>query len=353
MERPMSEYAVDAPRVLRDFLTYISTIQGKSAKTAHEYYLDLRLFFRVLKHNKRLVPQDMPIDQIQIDDIDVDFLRAVTLSDAYDYLEYMSGERPTQQNSAATEYGLNSVSRARKVSAIRSFFRYLTDKKHLLEVNPVSNLESPTIRKSLPVYLTADDSVRLLEAVQGEYAERDFCILTLFLNCGLRVSELVGLNLSDFQGDTVRVLGKGNKERTVYLNDACRLALENYLPRRLTPHERDKNALFISRNHNRINVQTVKWLVKKYLGQAGLDTQKYSAHKLRHTAATLMYQNGVDIRTLQSILGHTSVNTTMIYTHIEDSSLREAAAKNPLASVKPHTGGKPQDDTEEESGAAG
>ena len=353
MERPMSEYAADAPRVLRDFLTYISTIQGKSAKTAHEYYLDLRLFFRVLKHNKRLVPQDMPVDQIPIDDIDVDFLRAVTLSDAYDYLEYMSGERPTQQNSAATEYGLNSVSRARKVSAIRSFFRYLTDKKHLLEVNPVSNLESPTIRKSLPVYLTADDSVRLLEAVQGEYAERDFCILTLFLNCGLRVSELVGLNLSDFQGDTVRVLGKGNKERTVYLNDACRLALENYLPRRLTPHERDKNALFISRNHNRINVQTVKWLVKKYLGQAGLDTQKYSAHKLRHTAATLMYQNGVDIRTLQSILGHTSVNTTMIYTHIEDSSLREAAAKNPLASVKPHTGGKPQDDTADESGAAG
>ena len=340
MDKPMSEYAADAPRLLRDFLTYISTIQGKSAKTAHEYYLDLRLFFRVLKHNKGLVPRDMPIDQIPIDDIDLAFLRDVTLSDAYDYLEYMSGERPTQQNSAATDYGLNSNSRARKVSAIRAFFRYLTDKKHVLEVNPVSNLESPTIRKSLPVYLTTDDSVRLLESVQGEYAERDYCILTLFLNCGLRVSELVGLNLSDFQGDTVRVLGKGNKERTVYLNDACRLALENYLPKRLTPHDKDKNALFISRNRNRINVQTVKWLVKKHLGQAGLDTQKYSAHKLRHTAATLMYQNGVDIRTLQNILGHTSVNTTMIYTHIEDSSLREAAAKNPLASVKPHTSDK-------------
>ena len=199
----------------------------------------------------------------------------------------------------------------------------------------MSNLESPTIRKTLPVYLTTDDSLKLLESVQGEYAERDYCILTLFLNCGLRVSELVGLNLTDFQGDTVRVLGKGNKERTVYLNDACKAALERYLPKRITPHDRDKNALFISRNRNRINVQTVKWLVKKHLEQAGLDTQKYSAHKLRHTAATLMYQNGVDIRTLQSILGHTSVNTTMIYTHIEDSSLREAATKNPLASVKP------------------
>ena len=339
MDKPMSEYAADAPRILRDFLTYISTIQGKSAKTAHEYYLDLRLFFRVLKHNKKLVPDDMPMDQIPIDDIDVDFLKNVTLSDAYDYLEYMSGERPTQQNSSMTDYGLNSVSRARKVSAIRAFFRYLTDKKHVLAVNPVSNLESPAIRKSLPVYLTTDDSLRLLEAVQGEFAARDYCILTFFLNCGLRVSELVGLNLSDFQEDTVRVLGKGNKERTVYLNDACRMALENYLPTRLTPHDRDRNALFISRNRNRINVQTVKWLVKKYIGQAGLDTHKYSAHKLRHTAATLMYQNGVDIRTLQSILGHTSVNTTMIYTHIEDSSLREAAAKNPLASVKPHTGG--------------
>ena len=285
MEKPMSQYAADAPRVLKDFLTYISTIQGKSAKTAHEYYLDLRLFFRVLKHNKGMVPSDMPLDQIPIEDVDIDFLEQVTLSDAYDYLEYMSGERPTQQNSAFTEYGLSGTSRARKVSAIRAFFRYLTDNPHVLENNPVSNL--------------------------------------------------AGLNLTPFQGDTVRVRGKGNKERTVYLNEACKLALERYLPKRLTPHERDKNALFISRNRNRINVQTVKWLVKKHLEQAGLDTQKYSAHKLRHTAATLMYQNGVDIRTLQNILGHTSVNTTMIYTHIEDSSLRDAAAKNPLATVKP------------------
>ena len=331
----MSQYAADAPRVLRDFLTYISTIQGKSAQTAHEYYLDLRLFFRVLKHNKGVVPRELPIDQVSIEDIDIDFLREITLSDAYDYLEYMSGERPTQQNSTATNFGLSSTSRARKVSAIRAFFRYLTDKRHLLEVNPMSNLEAPSIRKSLPVYLTTEDSIRLLDAVQGEYAERDYCILTLFLNCGLRVSELVGLNLSDFQGDTVRVLGKGNKERTVYLNEACKAALEQYLPKRILPHDRDQNALFISRNRNRINVQTVKWLEKKYIGQAGLDTQKYSAHKLRHTAATLMYQNGVDIRTLQNILGHTSVNTTMIYTHIEDSSLREAASKNPLASVKP------------------
>lgn len=335
MDKPMSEYAADAPRVLRDFLTYISTIRGKSAKTAHEYYLDLRLFLRVLKRNKGRVPRDTPIAEIPISDIDVAFLQTITLSDVYDYLEYMQGERPTQQNSVESGHGLSSTSRARKVSAIRSFFRYLTDKKHLLETNPVSDLESPTVHRALPVYLTVDDSIRLLEAIEGEFRTRDYCILTLFLNCGLRVSELAGLNLTDFQQDTVRVLGKGQKERTVYLNDACRAALEAYLPDRVHPHDRDKNALFISRNRNRISVQTVKWLVKKYVEQAGLDPQKYSAHKLRHTAATLMYQNGVDIRTLQNVLGHTSVSTTMIYTHIEDESLRQAASKNPLAGVMP------------------
>ena len=336
MEKPMSEYAADAPQILREFLTYISTIRGKSQKTAHEYYLDLRLFFRVLKHNKGLADKELPLDKIDIRDIDADFLKTITLTDVYDYLQFMAQRRPTQQNSAATDYGLSTNSRARKVSAIRTFFHYLTDKKHLLEVNPVSGLESPTVRKELPVYLSTDDSVRLLEAVQGDYAERDYCILTLFLNCGMRVSELAGLNLTDFQDDTVRVLGKGGKQRTVYLNDACLAALEQYRPKRLKPRDADKNALFISRNRNRISVQTIKWLVKKYVGQAGLDTHKYSAHKLRHTAATLMYQNGVDIRTLQNVLGHSSVSTTMIYTHIEDESMREAAAKNPLASVRPH-----------------
>ena len=209
MDKPMNEYAADAPRVLRDFLTYISTIRGKSAKTAHEYYLDLRLFFRVLKHNKGAVDKNLPLDEIDISDIDLDFIRDITLSDTYDYLEYMAQSRPTQQNSNHTNYGLSVNSRARKVSAIRAFFRYLTDKQHVLEVNPVSGLEAPTVRKSLPTYLTTDDSVRLLESVTGPYAERDYCILTFFLNCGMRVSELVGLNLTDFKDDTVRVLGKG------------------------------------------------------------------------------------------------------------------------------------------------
>ena len=282
MDKPMNEYAADAPRVLRDFLTYISTIRGKSAKTAHEYYLDLRLFFRVLKHNKGAVDKNLPLDEIDISDIDLDFIRDITLSDTYDYLEYMAQSRPTQQNSNHTNYGLSVNSRARKVSAIRAFFRYLTDKQHVLEVNPVSGLEAPTVRKSLPTYLTTDDSVRLLESVTGPYAERDYCILTFFLNCGMRVSELVGLNLTDFKDDTVRVLGKGGKQRTVFLNDACLAALEQYLPKRLEPNEQDADALFVSKKRNRINVQTVKWLVKKYIGQylalmAGTDAIVLSA----------------------------------------------------------------------------
>lgn len=329
----ISEYAYDAPPILRDFLVYISTIRGKSPRTAYEYFLDLRLFFRFLKLNRRLVPAETPMEEISIRDVDISLLRTVTLSDLYEFLTYIAEQRPCQQNSPTTTYGLSPRSRARKVSALRTFFKYLTSKVHLLEHNPAQDLESVSKRKEIPRYLSVDSSLQLLDAVQGPYAERDYCILVLFLNCGMRVSELVGLNLSDIQGNTLRVLGKGNKERILYLNEACLNALERYYPTRIQPHDIDKNALFISRNRNRINVQTVKWLVKKYLGLAGLDTEKYSAHKLRHTAATLMYQNGVDVRTLQTILGHSNLDTTMIYTHLADESMADAAERNPLSHV--------------------
>lgn len=329
----ISEYASEAPVVLRDFLVYMSTIRGKSAKTAYEYFLDLRLFFRFLKINRRLVAPETPLEQISIQDVNIDLLKTVTLSDLYEFLTYIAEQRPRHWKSPSTEYGLNARSRARKVSALRTFFKYLTSKVHLLQHNPAEELESVSKRKEMPRYLSVDDSLNLLDAVQGPYAERDYCILTLFLNCGIRVSELVSLNLSDIKGNTLRVLGKGNKERILYLNDACLQALERYYPTRITPYDIDKNALFISRNRNRINVQTVKWLVKKYLKYAGLDTEKYSVHKLRHTAATLMYQNGVDVRTLQTILGHANLDTTMLYTHVADQNIADAAEKNPLSHV--------------------
>ncbi len=329
----ISEYAYDAPPLLRDFLVYIATIKGKSEQTAYEYYLDLRFFLRYLLHSRKLVPMDMPFDEIPFQSVDAEFLKTITLSEVYDYLGYIAQQRPRQHNSPNTEYGLCATSRARKVASLRAFFKYLTVKTHILEVNPVAELDSPSLPKRLPKYLTLDDSKALLAHVDGAFAARDYCILTLFLNCGMRVSELAGINLQDIRENTLRVIGKGNKERTLYLNDACIAALEAYLPERIVPHPADKNALFTSRNRNRLSVPTIKMLVKKHLAAAGLDTHKYSTHKLRHTAATLMYQNGVDLRTLQTVLGHRSVDTTMIYTHIQDENVRAAALNNPLASV--------------------
>lgn len=330
----ISEYAHDAPPLLRDFLIYISTIKGKSERTAYEYYLDLRFFLRYLLHSRKCVPVDLPFDQISLQAVDLEFLRSITLSDVYDYLGYIAQERPRQQNSAHTQYGLCAASRARKVASLRAFFKYLTAKAGVLEHNPVAELDSPSLPKKLPRYLTLEDSKALLAHVSGPYAARDYCILTLFLNCGMRVSELAGINLQDVREDTLRVMGKGSKERTIYLNDACLEAIHAYLPERIIPHPADQNALFTSRNRNRLSIPTIKWLVKKYLTAAGLDAHKYSAHKLRHTAATLMYQNGVDIRTLQTVLGHTNVDTTMIYTHIRDENIRAAAQSNPLSSVR-------------------
>ena len=232
------------------------------------------------------------------------------------------------------EYGINARSRARKVATIRSYYKYLTVKAHILEKNPVQDLDSPKTMKSLPHYLSLDESIQLLSSVEGENKVRDFCILTIFLNCGLRISEVVGLNLPDIAADHLRVLGKGNKERIVYLNEACVEAINDYLAVRKTVTAIDKNAVFLSNRRKRISRETVHHLVKNHLSAAGLDSGQYSSHKLRHTAATLMLKNGVDIRTLQELLGHEHLNTTEIYTHVDNTELRIAAASNPLGKFK-------------------
>lgn len=328
------DYRTEAPEIIRNFLIYHETIKGHSKLTVDEYYLDLRTFFRYIKIEKNLVPRNTPLDEISISDVDLKLISSVTLSDIYAYLNYLSRDRERNQNSSHSELGLNSASRARKVSAIRSFYKYLTLKANLLDVNPVQDLDSPKIMKSLPRYLNEEESVRLLSNVDGANKERDFCILTIFLNCGLRISELVGLNISDVHSDHIRVLGKGNKERIVYLNDACVDAINDYLLIRNSIAAIDKNALFLSSRRQRISTSTVHAMVKKHLSAAGLDSTKYSSHKLRHTAATLMLHNGVDVKTLQELLGHEHLNTTEIYTHVENENLREAAALSPLANFK-------------------
>lgn len=321
------ELILTSPPVLRDFLTYSETIRGKSSKSVEEYYLDLQIFFRYLLTVRGMAPADTDFEKISIDCVDIDLLKTVTVTDLYSFIVYCKNER-----------GNNSATRARKTSTLRIFFKYLTSQKHLLEVNPAELLEAPRVKNALPRHLTLEDSVELLSSVEGPNRERDYCILTLFLNCGMRLSELCGLNLTDIRPDgTMRLLGKGNKERIVYLNDACTSAIAAYLAVR--PNEgvnaNDKNALFISRNRKRISNKTVQHLVKTYLEKAGLGGQGFSTHKLRHTAATLMYQHGnVDIRVLKDILGHANLGTTQIYTHISDKQIKNAIDSNPLANIK-------------------
>lgn len=317
-----------------DFLTYHETIQGHSHKTVDEYYLDLRNFFRYIKIEKGHVPRSSTFEEISISDVDIELIRSVRLSDIYAYMSFLSRDRLKNKKNPSAGYGLQASTRARKVATIRSFYKYLTNKAKLLEENPMQDLDSPRQKQSLPRYLTLEESIQLLESVDGENAERDFCILTLFLNCGMRISELCALNLNDVRGDQLRVLGKGNKERVLYLNVACQNALEDWLAVRSHSGAADPNALFITRKHTRVTKDGVHYMIKKRLFAAGLDSSKYSAHKLRHTAATLMLQNGVDVRTLQEVLGHEHLNTTQIYTHVNSDALRSAADANPLGKMK-------------------
>lgn len=329
------DYRSEAPPVLRDFLSYHETIKGHSRATVDEYFLDLRNFFRYLKIERGLVPHSTELDDISIQDVDLKLIASVTLNDVYDYMAFLSRDKVKNERSHEPEYGLMASSRARKIATIRSFYKYLAVKTKQLDVNPVEGLDTPKTTKSLPRYLTLDESRRLLDAVDGVNRERDYCIICLFLNCGLRISEIVGLNIGDVRGDSLRVLGKGNKERIVYLNDACQAAIEAYKPVRSQMVGSSVSALFVSNRRQRMGREAVHAMVKKTLLKAGLDPDKYSSHKLRHTAATLMLQNGVDVRTLQEVLGHEHLNTTQIYTHVDNSELRVAAQANPLAEYIP------------------
>ncbi|SMC50449.1 tyrosine recombinase XerC [Papillibacter cinnamivorans] len=328
------DYRNEAPGILRDFLAYHETIKGHSKKTVDEYFLDLRNFFRYLKIRRDKVPRETDMENVSILDVDLELVKSVTLTDIYEYMSFLSRDKVKNHKSRNPEYGLNAASRARKVACIRSFYKYLTNKARLMEENPVKDLDSPKLKRSLPRYLSLEESIILLSNVGGKHPERDYCILTLFLNCGLRISELTGLNVSDVREDHLRVLGKGGKERIVYLNDACLDALKAYREIRSKSAVGDKGALFLSQQHKRISRATVHSLVKHHLAEAGLDSDKYSSHKLRHTAATLMLQNGVDVRALQEVLGHEHLNTTEIYTHVDNEALRTAARANPLSRVR-------------------
>lgn len=314
----------ELPTILIDFLHYTETIKVRSPLTVFEYSLDLKTFFRFLLLSKKLVPKDIEFDEIPIKSVDLELIKSVKLADLYSYLSFTQSER-----------GNNARARARKVSSLRSFYKYITSRVDLTFPNPTKDLDSPKVKKSLPRYLTVDEASNLLDSVEGDNSERNYAIITLFLNTGIRLSELVGVNVNSINrtDNSLIVLGKGNKERLIYLNKAAIRAIDEYL--KVRPDIKGENALFVSRNNKRISPKTVQWIVKKFLSSAGLDTTKYSVHKLRHTAATLMYQNGTDLRVLQEILGHTDLGTTEIYTHIKNENLKSAFDENPLSSKKP------------------
>lgn len=319
----------DNPEFLNSFLDYTVTILNKSPNTTKEYNYDLATFLKYIKIHYGLT-NETDFSKIIIKDMDIDTIRKITLDDIYSFISYLANDLRSKP-----------ATRARKISSIRVFFKYLSAKANLIEINPAQNLETPKLDKRMPKYLTLDDSKRLLSVAGNEdnrNSSRDYAITTLFLNCGMRLSELVNINIKDIRFDECKmtVIGKGNKERTIYLNNACMRAIAEYLE--IRPKEGikydSKDALFLSERRERISNRTVQHIIKNELRNAGLDTNKYSVHKLRHTAATLMYQYGnVDIRALQELLGHASISTTEIYTHVENEQVRNAVESNPLANI--------------------
>ncbi len=319
----------DIPDILMEFLEYHSTVRGHSDKTVAGYYLDLKILFRFLKRRRHLVDPKVPFNEIDITDVDIDFIRSIRIEELYRYQSF-SPEMMQSTNA------LSAASRCRRTSSIKSFFNYLCAKRHLLDYNVCQELDMPKRQASLPRYLEESECEALLQACDGPFELRDYCMLMILLSCGLRVSELVSLNVTDISEDHLRVFGKGNKERVVFFAEGCREAIDDYLsvrdPDKIIPE--DKYALFISRDHRRISVRGVQKMLDKKLKMAGLDASRYSPHKLRHTAATMMLKNGVDTRALQEVLGHSNLSTTQIYTHLDNAALREAARANPIGRKK-------------------
>lgn len=313
---------VKLPLIVLDFFKYIITIKGKSKSTAMSYKIDLTMFFRFMKIHRNSTPKTSEFEDIEIDDIDIDFIKTITLKDIFEFFNYLENKG-----------NINST-RSRKVGTLRSFYNYLMTIK-AVDTNIAENLETPKIEKKLPVYLELHEAEKLLSVIDGKFKERDYCMITFFLNLGLRLSELTNLKLKDVAKDYIRVLGKGKKERIVYLNEACIKALEDYNFIRSHLECLDtEDYLFLSARAGRLNSRTVQLMLKKYVNTAGIN-KKCTPHKLRHSAATFMYRYGnVDIRTIQKLLGHENINTTTIYTHVEDEEVRNAIRANPLNIVR-------------------
>jgi len=323
---------VNSPEIIQKFITYMDSVQGKSENTTNAYFSDLRTFFRYIKVHKKLVSKPKNFESSNVeeaktalmdinwDGVDIRLIKSITLEDIYSFLSYTNRIRKNSANA-----------RARKIATLRKFFSFLSDVLEIIPENVAKKINVPKTAKKLPVYLELDEGKKLITSSKLRQNPRDYLIIVMFLNCGMRLSELCGINITDIRGDTLVVTGKGNKQRTVYLNKAVKVALQNYLSHRMEI-KTDDPALFLNKNKKRLGQRGVQLIVDKAFDMVGIDKEMYSTHKLRHTAATLMYKyGGTDIRTLQAILGHEQLSTTEIYTHIDDCNLRDAAELNPLA----------------------
>lgn len=317
----------DNPKFLNDFLVHMKVVRLLSDRTIREYCFDTRLFLKYIYACNHGIEGN--IDDVDISEMSADELKNISVSDIYSYIFYTSDERNNKERA-----------RYRKISSLRSFFKYITKVARLIDNDPTRDLDVPAPKGSMPKFLSLSESRQLLESagLKGVNAVRDYCIITVFLNCGVRLSELVGINMRDidFEEKRIRIMGKGGKERMVYLNDACLDSLEDYLHvRNGSPENMVQNALFLSNQHKRISKRRVQQIVEESLQFAGLDGKGITTHKLRHTAATLMYQYGnADLLTLKELLGHSSVSTTEIYTHINSEKVRSATEGNPLSKIK-------------------
>lgn len=319
----MIEIKEPIPQFLKNFLTYTETIKGKSTNTVNEYYYDLRLFLKYIALFKQPIWNLEKLHNMNISLITIDDIKSIDLQYLIDYMSFCQNQL---HNSPST--------RCRKTASLKSFFNYLKNKVNLIKINPAIELESPKIKERLPKYFNVEECVELLDIVDGKYKERNYCILTFLLNCGLRLSELVSINIENISNDQLSIIGKGDSERTIYFNDACLYALENYLNVRpiikTTP-----SPLFLSERKTRISKRMVQTIVKNYIKQAGLTNKKYTTHSCRHTMATLLYQNGTDLNTLKEILGHKHVSSTTIYAHVHSQQKKDAMKNNnPLSDIK-------------------
>lgn len=334
----MTDYRTEAPQIVKEFLHYQTVALDHSEQTINEYYLDLRTFFRFMKIERGAVQDNVKFEEIPIDDITVDFVKNISKTDIYEYISFLRADKAVQTGTKGGQVGLSPSTTNRRIACLRSFFNYLVEKVCIMGSNPMIGIDSAKTRKRLPTFLTEEESVQLLNSIDGNNKERDYAIILLALVSGLRVSEIVSINIQDIRKTDgqyfLSVIGKGNKERQVFISDNCAQAINEYLAIReetYAPTKKDADALFLSRKHNRISVDAVQHLVKQATKKAGL--KEYSPHKLRHTSATLMLKNGVDIRAIQEVLGHSNLATTQIYAHVDDKMLREACYANPISHV--------------------